>query len=214
MRRARLLYLAGADGTGKSTQAAILLGRLARAGVPAQHLWLRFPFLLSGPLLAYARWRGLSRIEERDGVRCGTWDFGRSRVLRTLLPWSLLLDAALASLWRVYRPLLCGRTLVCERFVLDMLVDLALGCGDPHLPAKVPGALYRRLLPRGSRVAVLDLDAATAVARRPALAADRSLARRLALYRHLAATAGVPLVPAGRSIDTVSAALAQELGVP
>ena len=214
MGRARLLYLAGADGTGKSTQAAILLGRLARAGVPARHLWLRFPFLLSGPLLAYARWRGLSRIEERDGVCCGTWDFGRSRALRTLLPWSLLVDAALASLIRVYLPLLCGRTLVCERFVLDMLVDLALGCGDPHLGAGLPGALYRRLLPRGSRVAILDLDPATAIARRPALAADRNVDRRLMLYRQLAATAGVPLVAAGCSIDAVSAAVRRELDLP
>jgi Mrp family chromosome partitioning ATPase len=214
MARGRLLYIAGADGTGKSTQAAELLNHLARAGVRALHLWLRFPFLLSTPLLAYARWRGLSQTEERGGARYGTWDFQCSQLLRALLPWSLLVDAALAAAVRVYWPLVRGQTVVCERFVLDMVVDLALGCGDPGLGERVPGRLYARLLPRGSRVVILDLDLATTISRRPTLAFDRQLGRRLALYRQLAGAVGVPLVTAGGSIDSVSAAVRRELKVP
>jgi hypothetical protein len=214
MRRGRFLYLAGADGVGKSTQAAHLQARLGRAGVAAEGLWLRFPFLFSRPLLAYARWRGLSWTEERDGIRCGYWEFGRSRPLQTLLPWVLLIDAALASLVRVRWPLMCGQTLVCERFVLDMVVDLAVGCGDPHPGEGLPGSLYLRLLPRGSRTVILDLEAETALARRPALAADRRMAQRFLLYRWLAATAGVPLVEGGGSVEEVGAAVRKALGVP
>lgn len=148
---------------------------------------MRYPFLLSVPLLAYARWRGYSWYEVADGVRHGYWDFRRSRLLRILLPWTMLLDAALAAVPRVYWPLWRGCTVVCERFVLDMLVDLAAGLGEPALHTRLPGRLYPRLIPRGATVVCLDLDAGAIRARRPDLVSDRRLEDRVALFRSFSA---------------------------
>jgi thymidylate kinase len=184
--RGRLIYLTGADGTGKTTQAQLILQRLRREGIRCRHLWLRFPFLSSVPLLVYARWRGYSWYEEVDGVRHGYWDFRSSTALRHLLPWTLLLDAALAALVRIWLPLLRGYTVVCERFVLDMLVDLALALVDDSFWRRAPGTLYPLLLPRGSTVVALDLSLDTIRERRADLQGDRGLGARLHAFGAMA----------------------------
>jgi hypothetical protein len=198
----RFIYITGCDGTGKSTQAQLVLERLRGRGIDAEHLWLRFPFFLVAPLLLYARWRGYSWYEETEGVRQGYWDFRGSWLLRTLFPWLLLIDATFAAARRVYLPLLWGRTIVCERFVLDMVVDLAVACGGQDLHRQLPGRLYRRLLPKGAMVVVLDLDLDSLRGRRKDLALDRQLANRLSAFRRMSND---------DSFKVLSAAVAPEL---
>ena len=93
----RFIYITGCDGTGKSTQARLLLAQLKASGIKARHLWLRYPFFLSLPLLAYARLRGYSWREKTGDMEYSYWDFHRSWLMRTIFPWALLLDAALAT---------------------------------------------------------------------------------------------------------------------
>jgi thymidylate kinase len=199
----RFIYLAGCDGVGKTTQAGLLLARLRENGLRVRRLWLRFPFCFSLPLLAYARLRGFSRYEGSAGARHGCWDFERPRLLRALFPWALLVDAFLASLWHVTLPLGMGRTIVCERYVLDMLVDLGLAFKDPHFYQWKPGSLFLQLLPRRAAVVLLDLDAGTIRTRRPDLRSDRRLKDRLQAYRVLAAGLGLALVASDAPVEVV-----------
>ena len=201
MSRGRFIYLAGADGTGKTTRARLLIEGLQARGIRCRRLWLRFPFFLSVPLLAYARWRGHSWYEVHEDVRHGYWDFAGSWLMRNLFPWILLLDAAMAALLRLYLPLWLGATIVCERFVLDMLADLAVGLGDPTLHRRVPGKLYLRLLPDSSEIVILDLDAGTARQRRPDLQSDWRLEARLKAYRRLAADLSLPCVSSAGPLE-------------
>lgn len=191
---ARFIYVAGCDGTGKSTQASLLMSRLREENVPATRRWLRFPFLSCLPLLAYARWRGFSWYED-GGDHChGYWSFRRSWLLRTLFPRLLWLDAALATLLKVWVPISFGKVIVCERFVLDMLVDLALAFGQPVLGSSTAANLFLSLLPSRSLVFVLDLEAEIIRERRPDLRSDRLLESRLAAYRQLAAQLTLPVL--------------------
>ena len=207
MIQSHFIYLAGADGTGKSTHAQLLLEELQSEGLSCRHLWLRFPFLFSFSLLAYARWRGHAWYEVQDGVRHGYWDFGRSWLMRELFPWILLFDATLAALVRVYLPLWMGTTIVCERYVLDMLVDLRVALADPAFHRGLPGRLFLRLLPRGARIVILDLDARTIRQRRWNLRFDRRLEARLEGYRDLAADLAVRQISTAGSLEQVASEL-------
>lgn len=200
----RFIYITGCDGTGKTTQAERLLVRLRRVGIEPRHLWLRFPFFLTLPLLVYARLRGCSWYEEQNGVRQGYWDFRPSWLLRNLFPWVLLLDATLAALVKVYLPLWLGRTIVCERFVLDMLVDLAVALDDPEFHRRLPGRLYVRLLPQEASITILDLDAETIRARRADLEVDKQLDARLRAFRSLASRLSLTVLSSRRPIDEIN----------
>jgi hypothetical protein len=199
----QFIYITGADGTGKTTRAQFLLQRLQYCNIRCNHLWLRFPFFFSLPLLAYARWRGYSWYEVCNGVRHGYWDFEHSLVLRTMFPWIFLLDATLAALLRVYLPLCFGATIVCERFVLDMLVDLAVALNNPAFHRDLPGLLYLRLLPPRSKTVILDLDGDTIRERRQDLQYDRRLDARLEMYRRLASDLSLPQMSGAGSLDQV-----------
>jgi thymidylate kinase len=181
----QIIYITGVDGTGKSTQAELLAERLKGSGVRCRQLWLRFPFFLSLPLLAYARWKGLSWYEENGQVRHGYWNFRESWLLRSFLPWMLLLDAALAAFGRIYIPLLMGITVVCERFVLDILVDLAVAFRDQDIFQRFSSKLFLKLLPHNTTIFVLDLDVETIQERRTDLRLDRSLASKVAMFRQM-----------------------------
>lgn len=209
----RFFYLCGCDGTGKSTQTKHLLAHLQAQGIEPTHLWLRFPFFLSLPLLLYARWRGLSWYEEHDGVRHGYWNFRSSWLLRHLLPWTLLLDAAWAALRKIYLPLWRGETIVCERFVFDMLIDLEVGCDDATLHQRLPGQLYRYLLPKDSKIVLLDLDAQTIRQRRADLQSDKRLDTRLERFRTLANDFSLTVLSSQLSIAELANRVQEAMGL-
>lgn len=209
----RLIHLAGADGSGKTTQARALLALLDREHRPARYVWLRFPHLISAPLLLYARWRGCSYSEVVEGYRHGYWDFRSSWLLSRVLPWTLLLDTLLATIARVYWPLIRGDTVVCDRFVVDILVDLMAGLHDRFFDTRRPGRWFLRLLPSNSRVAVVDLDSQLARQRCPELRADRSHEQRRAIYLELARRQRLPVVSNAGCVHATTVSLAEALGI-
>jgi hypothetical protein len=161
--------------------------------------------------LVYARWRGFSWYEEYGGVRHGYWDFKASRLLRLFLPWTYLFDAAMFAPWKVYVPLLLGQTVVCERFVIDMLVDLALAFDDANFHKQLPGRWFTRLLPARAQVVVLDVDGESARARRADLEGDARLEQRLHMYRQIVYDLEFPVVLNQDEVTAVSLAVRNQL---
>jgi hypothetical protein len=208
-RRPHFLYITGSDGTGKSTQAGLLASHLEGKGIRCRCLYLRFPFLFSIPFLAYARWRGYSWREVNKEATHGYWDFSRSRVMRILFPWIFLLDALLAAIGMIHIFLLFGGTIICERFVLDMLVDLSIATQDPGFSDHLPGRLFLELIPQDAGTVILDLDRETICRRRPNLAFDHALASRLEAYRLLGNKLQLPVIntlpPVPRVFDEILA---------
>jgi thymidylate kinase len=203
--KGKFIYITGSDGSGKTTQARLLFKALQSSGAAVEHLWLRFPFIFSYPLLLYARLLGYSFYDERDGQRQGYWEFHRSWLLRNFFPWVLLMDAFLVSLWKVQLPLLLGKVIVCERYAVDMAADLSLALGDPDFHRKLPGRLFYDLLPKDSYIFILDLDYKTLRMRRADLQLDRKLKHRLKIFRRLAADWNLRVVSAKEPVEMVQA---------
>jgi thymidylate kinase len=211
--RPRFIYLTGCDGTGKSTQAHLLVGHLKKKDPKVKCLWLRFPFFFSVPFLLYARWRKFSWVEVHEGLRYGYWDFRSSWLMTYIFPWIYFLDAALASFWKVYLPLLGGTTIVCERFVLDMIVDLTVAFADSEFYASIPGQLFQKLLPRQSQIILLSLDAHTIRSRRKDLIWDRKLEDRIQAYQKIAQANGIAIVSSAQSMEVVSHWINDRIGL-
>lgn len=200
----RCIYLAGADGTGKTTQAKALLALLEKEGLRVRYVWLRFPRLLCVPLLVYARLRGYSMRERVGGTEHGYWYFDRSWLMSNVFPWLLWLDTLLLTLFKLYLPLWRGYTVVCDRFVVDILVDLMTGLNEAHLSEQLPARLFFRLLPTGSRLLILDLGSDMARQRSADLKGDRSHEMRRSQYLELACQRQLPIVDSSAPISTVT----------
>lgn len=199
----RFIYITGADGTGKSTQAKLLLEHFKEKGVKTRHLWLRYPNFFSLPFLVYARLKGMSWREEGGGVIHGYWDFRGSWLMGVVYPWVLLVDAFLASLWKVYLPLWLGYTVVCERYVLDMLVDLSLALGDKDVYSISPVKYLLKLLPEDAWTFILHLDIDTIVDRRLNLSFDHHLEMRLQRFQIISQVFNLHMISSKPDTDTV-----------
>jgi hypothetical protein len=209
------IYVTGADGVGKTTQVDRLEARLrALGGRPVRRVWLRFPVLLSAPLLAYARLTGLTRYEHVAGHRVGAWRFSGSRVMTSVFPWAQWLDTLVLSLPRLWWPLLRGERLLIERHAIDVLVDLMTALEDPNLPERPVGRRILALVPRDTIVVILDAPYETVRARRVELDADPMLESRLLAFRALAALRGCAVIDGDRAPEIVERELWAEVQSP
>ncbi len=198
----RIIYLAGNDGTGKTAQAELLLESLRRDGVPASYVWLRFPQYLSIPVLALSRLLGVTRYRIVAGQRVGRWEFERMPWLATLLLWCQVIDARIARSLRIDPLVRRGETVVLDRFVYDIAVDIACAARDDSLLYGKAAHLLFRLVPSGTSY-VLDAPVEALLARRVDLRLDPDLPERARLYRALAAERGIEVVDAGEDSDSV-----------
>jgi hypothetical protein len=153
--------------------------------------------------LFYARLQKISWYEVHDGIRYGYWDFCTSWLMRNIFPWLLLVDTFLAACWMIYLPLALGRTVVCERFVLDMLVDLSLAYKTSQFINSLTGLWLIRLIPAHCKVVVLDLEADLVRERRKDLVWDHRLGEKLNTFCFLAAEKGIPVILNQSSKDDV-----------
>ena len=181
---------------------------MRRSGQPVRYVWLRFPQLISLPVLALSRLLGVTRYGVVGGRRVGRWEFDRARWLANILLWTQAIDAAILRRLRIDRPARAGMMVVIDRFSIDVVVDIAAAADDPGLLDSRAARLLCRLA-RPGRVALLDADPAILRGRRDDLAADPLLARRADLYRELARRHGISVIEAGRSPDEVHADLAE-----
>ena len=133
--KARVIVISGIDGSGKSTIIAGLEKALLEMGYSTYTPWLRYNHYLTKGVFAVAKLLGLYSYEVRNGKRVvGYHDFYRSRLILVMFVFSTFLDTLCASLVKVYIPAYIFRkTVICDRWVPDILVDIAIDRGKKSL---------------------------------------------------------------------------------
>ncbi|MEA2480736.1 MAG: hypothetical protein QOJ07_2658, partial [Thermoleophilaceae bacterium] len=198
-----VVALSGMDGSGKSTAALELVARLEEQGRPALVAWSRLAAdnelmdLIAGPVRKLLRRRGSTADPLAAGApdaaggdapsQAGAGDRGPVEWV-----WVLIVAALGArALRRAARPARAGWTVVCDRWLTDALVDLDVRYGR-HGAAEW---LLRRAEPPADLALLLEIDAATSVARKPGDQHERVLAAMASRYAEVASELGFP--PAG-----------------
>jgi thymidylate kinase len=201
-----LICISGPDGTGKTTQASLLMDSLKESGSSYEYRWLRFHHLISLPVLGLARLMGLSEMVTLDnGEKIGYHYFYRSRVISNLYKASMFLDTLLYTIYNVYIPInLLNKHLVCDRFIYDTLVDLAISTGDFKINESITGKLLLKLLPGDSKFLVLITDEKTLQKRRYELSQDQNLKLKIQLYKTIAEEFDLPQIDASLPIATIN----------
>lgn len=180
------ICITGIDGVGKTTHVNLILEHLRKKGIKCQYKWLRFHHLFSLPLLAFCRVAGYTRVSTLGGSqKCSYHEFYKSRLISTIYPWILFLDTLLFTIIKVYIPMFFGTSIVCDRFVYDTLIDVAVATKVHEIYRKPVGKLFLKLIPKNAHFVMLDLDKSTIFLRRPELKDDLTFDERYALYESL-----------------------------
>lgn len=177
-----VIAFSGLDGSGKSSQAATLKENLERLGMEAvvvrtriswdDWLWALVPRVkrVIAPLARARLALGGRRAPEEPAEPAAAGDpVGHLREQSALLTdaWTVAITLANAwSQWRLmYRHLLKGKVVICDRYTLDSLVELrhTYGEGKDLRPLR---AALARLYPTPARAYLLDVTPETSLARK------------------------------------------------
>jgi thymidylate kinase len=200
----RFFYIAGPDGSGKSTHLEALRDKLAAQGIEGEHLWLRSPKLLSKPLLLFCRLTGLTRYKKVDGIRTGTHDFYRSKLISWIYPWLQYLDMRIFIFLKVKRRFKRkSDNVFLDRYVIDTLADLMVDTQRFDLHRKTVGRLFLKLVPARERIVILDAEEEVMRQRKRDVAVDSNVAYKLKAFRVLAQDLGIALIDNNRDFPIV-----------
>lgn len=205
---ALLVTFSGMDGAGKSTAAEAAREHLEARGATVELAWARLA-ADGGGLDAIAR--PIKRVLRREGrtVADAVAAGAPSDVVDTAAPdhgriasvWVFVVVAfAVRAHRRVLRRIRSGACVVCDRWLIDALVDLEVRYG----PRPAAAAVLRRLVPQADIAVLLELDAATAAARKPGDQAAHVLRRMERLYSRAADGPDTTVLDARRPPEVIA----------
>jgi thymidylate kinase len=213
-----LIAITGIDGCGKSTQVKMMSERLSAEGWDAVSLWtggnktLSRPLVRAGQFLLRAPRRGRDRrFYARDAARQSlSQEFSaylgsshrlfRHGLMRRAWTDLSLAEHALEIAVAVTPHLRRGRVVVCDRYIYRTVVNLAvlLDLSEAELTRLLRHPALR-LIPHPAVYVLLDIPAEVGYARKQDLPSLEYVARRVPIYRQIAAMTRMPVIDATQS---------------
>lgn len=152
-----LITLSGMDGCGKSTVIKHLHNVLQLLELKQDHIWLRAgnsDFMQAANKLGKKVFRSFIR-KSVSNVEVGDRPGQGAKELRITNPRLAMLwfnttfsELALQVLVRVRLPLLRGRVVVCDRYLVDSIADLMIRCGQSELAGRYRNSPLFHLFPK------------------------------------------------------------------
>jgi dTMP kinase len=192
----RLIAICGIDGSGKTTQIELLEKYLKWKGFGVKRVWFRWPAFLSYPFLAicrllgYTKWKTVSRSNTKYAER----RFYMNRALARLWPWFFTLDVLINSMLKIKAPRILGYAILCDRFIPDIMVDLMCEIKDRQLPKRIVGRVLLSLVPKDSKLIIIDVTEGTGYKRKHDIPSMDYLKERRRIYLTLAKALSIPIV--------------------
>jgi len=168
MKNPRCIAISGLDGSGKTTLANSLAEYLRSKGYKTKFVWIRSPhtfaYLISRILIRLG-WHQTFR--NPTGIVISRFELYENTVIRNT--WSLIEFFSILPLiiFKIWLPYLLGYKIVCDRYVIDSAVHIALTTQDMNFPDSFLGSLLLKTIPKKSVVIFLDANLSTVLKRRP-----------------------------------------------
>ena len=152
-----VVCFSGQDGTGKTKHAESLRNELVQRGICADYNWSRGIGFSIEPYLRMARLLILgSKVPKSSEYFSKRRILLRREPIRTLWACIMLADELLLSVIKVRIPSLLGRVVICDRYLLDILVDVRCEMGKDI--GWVIRKCVKRLMPNPRIHFVLDSE--------------------------------------------------------
>lgn len=196
------------DGTGKTTHSRGLIDHLRMSGIKCRYVWFGNAYFFSYPFMIICRILGLTNIYHvANGLSVSEHQYYKNKTISQMWPWVQFLDAVIFVNLRVKLLLLRGFTIVCDRFIPDILVELMIDVNNDKLYEELVGRLMLRLMPRSSLVIMLCVDEKTSWQRKDDVPELRYLSRRKKKYQLIGHSMRIPIVSAEGPIASVQGRL-------
>ena len=211
MNKGLLIVFCGIDGSGKTTQAQLLVDTLIKRGLPASYVWARWEQILVRPLTR--KWK--SSIKKETGHLDGRAKENKQKkrkllsnpVLRWLWLGAFFVDYGLQILLKVRVRLIRNELIVSDRMFYDSVIDQAINLGSNRdwLLDNLDSPWMKIIFPEPDLVMYIDCPGEIAFARKDDAPDVEYLTDRRALYKQLAEKYGWIGIDGTNSVDDIAA---------
>ena len=200
-------------------QAQRLVENLNARGMPSFYTWCRYSPRLLMPLIKLAK--KLIRRNKGGSEYAGFTSSKKGILAKPGLGWIWLNFSLLEYLVQVTWTLRSrrGRVLVCDRYIYDMIADVAISLGRSGAEVlELVCHPFIRLFPKPDEVFFLDVPPAVAYARKndPNVMGEQYLVDRAEIYSLLSDGLGFARIDGTKSVeeiaDTILNSIAEKLG--
>jgi thymidylate kinase len=159
----RAIIFFGPDGSGKTTQANMLISELDRKGIKNRKLWLRSLHTLAFLISKVGMY--IMKLDDIYQLRTKYSDHAAFRIIWYSIEFVSILPLILA---KFYLPLLQGYVIVAERFVIDWIVSVAYATNNPSLVDGRFANFAMYFIPKESVLVYIDAEYGSILSRRGA----------------------------------------------
>ena len=206
----QIIYIAGPDGSGKTTFLKDIEKFYIEKGEKTNHIWLRSPKIFSKPLMLYCRITGLTKYKVIDGVKYGKHEFYRSKFVSWLFPILQLIDIKIK--WNSLKKTINNEDIVLfDRFSMDTLADLMVDTGRMNLHKTRIGRSFIKMIPEETRVLLLEVDEETIRKRKKDTLYDEHLKSKIEVFNLLSCELNLKTIDNNRFYEDVKRDVFNEL---
>jgi len=185
-KRGILICFVGIDGSGKTTQAQAL-AKVMREEYQSKVRtpWVKFEPKMTKPFLEIAKWlffRGKDMYQDYADYLSTKRSLLRNWFWSTLYRYLLLIDYFPQVFFKIRLPLERMEIVICDRYIYDTVVDLAVDSNYPTQQLRQTMRYYSRLFPRPDMIFLLDLPEEIARQRKGDIPSLRYLTERRKAY--------------------------------
>jgi len=173
-------------------------------------VWSRWRPISTLPLLSLLKRFGYATVHSTSSIGFVETRLSNRAGLVSLWCFLTQLDNLLKTGLKVILPLLLGRVVICDRYILDLMVETMADLHDSPRRMRL-GYKLLRLLPRPDHAFLIDIDPIVAFRRKPDMPTLSHFVKRVQLYRELARTLGVRVLDGRRSRERVHDEIWREL---
>jgi len=211
MNKGYLIVFCGIDGSGKTTQAQLLIDALREKGFPASYVWARWEQVLVKPFTG--KWK--SAIGQETGHSDGRAKENKQKkhkllsnpVLRWLWLGAFFIDYGFQILFKVRVSLIRKKLIVSDRMFYDSVIDQAVNLGSKRdwLLDNLSSQWMKTIFPEPDVVMYIDCPGEIAFERKDDAPDVEYLTDRRVLYKQLAEKYGWVEIDGTRSVDDIAA---------
>jgi thymidylate kinase len=158
--KSKAIIFFGPDGSGKTTQAELLLQRLRNDGIKTRKLWLRslhtLAFIISRVAMSVFNYHSVYDFRKKYSPKKSFQPFWYAIEFVSILP---------LVLFRFDVPMLRGNTIIAERYVIDWIISLSYVSRNDALLYSTLAKIVLRFVPRDAILLYIDADYETICSR-------------------------------------------------
>lgn len=183
----RFIIISGIDGSGKTCLIDKLRDYLERNGVKTHYVWMRFSHMLCKPVHGACRLIGLARRYDNSGEMVWRHEFYRMPAFCCLYILLSYIDSWIgaAKLKWLLRDSDVD-VVICDRWILDVIVDLAVKCRRSDLIGSLWQKRFLRIQPEDALQFLLHRDVMSVLQARVENQRDPDFRFRYEAYEQIA----------------------------